>query len=89
MPWLLQRGALLLLPLLHVACPPVHTGTREALLTLGWFAASAATSTLPRGGGDYDGSELIPASAVTSLALAAGTLSARSVLSRRVPVCQY
>ena len=85
----LQATALILLPAMHLACPPVYTMSSEALMGLAWMWAAAGFARLgPEVVDEWSGGELTP-EAMRNLLLAVGASSALRTLVGRRPLCQF
>lgn len=81
-----ESSALLLLPLLH-ACPPVHTLSVSALISLSWLGAAALAES--QDAGISIGDVTLSPRCMSNLLIAAGTLSFMRVHVARRPICQY
>ena len=84
----LQASALVVLPLLHLACPPVYTMSTEALMGLAWVCAAAGFRRMEVEALEESGAPVSPV-ALRNLLLAVGAASTLRTLVRRAPMCQF
>ena len=84
----LQASALAVLPLLHLACPPVYTMSTEMLMGLAWVCAAAGFRRLEADALEENGAPVSPVAA-RNLLLAVGAASSLRTLVRRAPICQF